>query len=157
MFVSEERAYFLDQWRGAALQIRQSSLMIGTDNVLRISPVALRWADQTHQETLVNDRLRVASILLGHLITCDQGKDLRARLPEVRHCIDLADLLIGLCETSPPACAETGVVGDGDVVTNGDEHSNNSPLAVPPLAKQIYKRRRARLQSHPSQNGPALH
>lgn len=105
----------------------------------------------------MNDRLRVASILLGHLITCDLGKDLRARLPEVRHCIDLADLLIGLCETSSPACAENITVSDDNFETNSDEHASISPPAVPSVAKKVYERRQAQLQSHPPPNGPAVH
>ena len=120
--------------------------MIGTDNILRISPVALRWKDQTSQEIFVNDRLRVASILLGHLITCDLGKDLRARLPEVRHCIDLADLLIGLCETSSPARAEIGVVSDDNVEAKEDDRPDTTVLSVPTIAKRVYERRRASLQ-----------
>ena len=131
--------------------------MIGNDNVLRIFPVAIRWKDQTSQEIFVNDRLRVASILLGNLITCDQGKDLRARSPEVRHCIDLADLLIGLCETSSPACAEVGIVSDENFEARDDDRRDTPALSVPTIAKRLYERRRARLQSHPSQNGPALH
>ena len=105
----------------------------------------------------MNDRLHVASILLGHLITSDHGKDLRARLPEVRHCIGLADLLIGLCETSSPACAEAGLISNGDVEANGDERHSSSPPAIPPMAKQVYERRRARLRSHLPPNGPTLH
>lgn len=120
--------------------------MIGTDNVLRISPVALRWKDQTSQEIFVNDRLRVASILLGHLITCDQGKDLRARLPEVRHCIDLADLLIGLCETSSPTCAEVGIASDENFETRDGDRRDTPALSVPTIAKRLYERRRASLQ-----------
>ena len=127
------------------------------DKVLRISRAALRWVDQIPQEIFVNDRLRIASILLGHLINGDQGKDLRARLPEVRHCIDLADLLIGLCETSGPAGAENVIVSDDNFETNSDEHASISPPAVPSVAKKVYERRQAQLQSHPPPNGPAVH
>lgn len=104
----------------------------------------------------MNDRLRIASILLGHLITCDQGKDLRVRLSEVRHCIDLADLLIGLCETSSPACVDTGIVSAGVIEVDGGKQPDARMVPVPPMAKNVYERRRARLQSHPSHNGPVL-
>ncbi len=117
-----------------------------TDKVLRISRVALRWVDQIPQEIFVNDRLRVASALLCQLITRDQGKDLRARLPEVRHCIDLADLLIGLCETSSPAGAENVIVSDDNFETSDGDLRDTPALSVPTIAKRVYERRRASLQ-----------
>lgn len=103
----------------------------------------------------MNDRLRIASILLGHLITCDQGKDLRARLPEVRHCIDLADLLIGLCETSTPVCEQL------DGPSASDRALNTSTPAAPQsrlsvMAKQIFERRRASLQDKNLRDRPSL-
>lgn len=105
----------------------------------------------------MNDRLRIASILLGHLITCDQGKDLRARLPEVRHCIDLADLLIGLCETSSPACVDTGIVSDGTIEVDGVKQPDARMPPVPSVAKNIYERRRASLQSLRSRSDKRQH
>lgn len=105
----------------------------------------------------MNDRLRIASILLGHLITGDPGKDMRARLPEVRHCIDLADLLIGLCETSSPAGAEERVARDSGAGVNAAKRPD-IPLPLAPLmAKQLYERRRAALQSSLSRNPKKLH
>ena len=108
----------------------------------------------------MNDRLRVASILLGHLITSDRGKDLRVRLPEVRHCIDLADLLIGLCETSSPASTELGIGGigsSGDTGSDDDNEAGRPPLLAKSMTKQIYERRRAGLQQRQPRNGSAPH
>ncbi len=105
----------------------------------------------------MNDRLHVASILLGHLITGDQGKDLRARLAEVRHCIGLADLLIGLCETSAPTSTALVVADNGDADSDADKEADRSPLLTQSMSKQIYERRRARLQPRRPGNGPTLH
>lgn len=104
----------------------------------------------------MNDRLRVAS-LLGHLITSDRGKDLRVRLPEVRHCIDLADLLIGLCETSSPASTELGIGSSGDTGSDDDNEAGRPPLLAKSMTKQIYERRRAGLQQRQPRNGSAPH
>lgn len=105
----------------------------------------------------MNDRLRISAILLGHLITSDQGKDLRARLPEVRHCIGLADLLIGLCETSSPACAEERAASDSGVGVNDAKRPDMSLPIAPAMAKQVYERRRAALQGPLSEIPKKLH
>lgn len=104
----------------------------------------------------MNDRLRVASILLGHLITSDRGKDLRVRLPEVRHCIELADLLIGLCETSSPASTVLSI-GGGDTGRDTGSEPDRPPLLARSMTKQIYERRRAGLQQPQPGNGSAPH
>ena len=137
-----------------AAQALDIFLAVSTDKGLRTSPVGLRWVDQTPQEIFVNDRLRIASILLGHLITCDQGKDLRTRLPEVRHCIDLADLLIGLCETSTPICEELdgSSASDRALITSTPAATQN-PLPV--IAKQVFERRRASLQDKSLRDRPS--
>lgn len=50
----------------------------------------------------MDDRLHIAALLLGNLITSTQGKPLRDRLPDIQHCIKLADLLISECEIALP-------------------------------------------------------
>lgn len=105
----------------------------------------------------MNDRLHVAAMLLSQLITADQGRDLRACLPAVRHSIDLADLLIGECETSVAGgsqqLAEFFSVPDD---YSGPELTTDSPT-VPSLPGQIYMRRRSLLPQLKPTRPPTLH
>ena len=105
----------------------------------------------------MNDRLHVAATILGHLIAGSPGRDLRARLPDVRHSIDLADILIGQCETSTPSGSSLAA----DLYDSDDACPHAPPMDprpnLPFLPELIYRRRRASLQQPDPTKPPTMH
>jgi hypothetical protein len=109
----------------------------------------------TLERTLKNIRLEIASQLLSSLICQDRGQSLEARMVEVDHCLNLADLLIARSTHGTPAL--THAMRPTKTTKALPHKEENNSYSAGSFQQRLIDRRSRELPSIRPGKRPALH